>query len=225
VTTPAQDLAKALEVSSVSALSRVALEQTAIARAAMSNAAIQAQATAAQRVASMWAASNAAQQSLKIAADINKTFELLSKQLATTNRTIQAAARIADKESREELSHLSRKARKLTHGKDVLTVEVLRLVAHIAKERGAYSAATATQALSGDEEALEAFTELAQDGDALAVSLLDLISRLAVFTLEVAALIEEAAQAVAPYVLATVETFIPSPPRTVLAGSIERAAP
>lgn len=127
----------------------------------------------------------------------------------------------------EDLTRLDREARAVAHGNALLGVRIARYLGGLLARGRAYTADLAALAFRGDAAARAEWEALAEDGDADALSVLDLLSALDALTDAADALAAEVAALVSAASLSGLpETAEPlPPPRITLAGSLDLNAP
>lgn len=159
--------------------------------------------------------------------------ERVSKSLSASVRALQGLRRsghpsMAFLHGRpEDLTRLDREARRVAHGNALLGVRIARLLGDLLVHGRTYTADLAALAFRGDAEAREEWETLAEDGEATALAVLDLLADLDALTAAADALAAEVAALVSAATLSDLpETAEPiPPPRITLAGSLDPHAP
>lgn len=143
-----------------------------------------------------------------------------------------APAVVRDMDRARELVACRRRALVLARGRDVLAVEVARLLRSELAAAHDLTAASMARALDGDAEALADWRDMLDEPDlaALAAEVLDLAERIASTVHAVEVLAEVVAELLAADVVAGAVAILAaevddSPPRMALAGSVETTAP
>jgi hypothetical protein len=125
------------------------------------------------------------------------------------------------------LARLDREARRIAHGNARLGVRIAYLLTLLRENGYTARADLVARALRGDEEIRAAFTVRAEEGDEVALLVLEILSDLNALQARADALASEVAHLVASATLTDLpETAEPAPPpRLSLAGSIDLCAP
>lgn len=127
----------------------------------------------------------------------------------------------------EDLTRLDREARTVAHGNALLGVRIARYLGGLLVRGRTYTADLAALALRGDADARREWEDMAEDGNADALAVLDLLADLDALTAAADALAGEVAALVSEVSLSQIpETTEPiPPPRLVLSGSLDVHAP
>lgn len=127
----------------------------------------------------------------------------------------------------EDLTRLDREARRVAHGNALLGVRIARYLGGLLSHGKTYTADLAALAFRGDEEARREWEAMAEDGNAEALAVLDLLAELDALTHAAEELAAAVAELVSSVSLSQIpETTEPTPPpRLVLAGSLDLNAP
>ena len=160
--------------------------------------------------------------------------ETVARQIAATSEALRSVRQASHPafsnrggEHSASLARLDREARRIAHGNAHLGVRIAYLLTLLRENGYTARADLVARALRGDEDVCAAFTLRAEEGDELALLVLEILSDLDALQAQADALAAEVAHLVASATLTDLpETAEPvPPPRLSLAGSIDLCAP
>jgi len=161
------------------------------------------------------------------AARVASVTETISRQVTATTTALERLTRQARPGRSEDLSHLTREARRIARGNTRISVTVARYVSFLHARGRHYTADLVALALRGDADARAYWEDALAQGDPDALVVVTVLEDLDGMREDADALAAEVAHLVASATLTDLpETAEPiPPPRLCLAGSIDLCAP